>query len=180
MRPFLAALAASAITAAVCGTLTATARPRHVDTDYQAAYEELYDGLQKIDRATDRLRDKKGAQKIRRLVDTTLDRASAYLEQDDYYEYGVSDADFELMAERVSAATYADDQLALVQELAQSSYFTVAQVVALMKVCTYEDTRIEVAVALYPRISDPANWYLVNDGLTYSSSKRTLRERIGQ
>jgi hypothetical protein len=208
MRVLPVALAAAALAAALSGALlpgNATARSVYRDDDlstlraenkqlrsdlsyYQAAYDELDDGLTKIERAADRLRDRRAGAKIRRLAENAQDRAAQYVGgyEDGYYgndggyAYEVSETDFQTMAQRVSAATYADDQLALVKQLATSNWFSVAQVVALMKTCTYEDTRVEIAVSLYPRIVDPQNWYLVNDGFTYSSSKQSLRERIGQ
>lgn len=152
---------------------------------YQSAYDELHDGLIKVDRAADKLRDRRAGARISRIAENAIDRAEQYIDggrydDDDYYRsYGVSDTDFEKMSQRVAAAAYADDQLALVQELAKTNYFTVAQVVGLMKSVTYEDTRVDVAVALYSRVSDAENWYQVYDALTFSSSKKTLRERIG-
>jgi hypothetical protein len=206
MRALPAVLAATAATIAVSGFLpsddaSADHDRRRRDDDssevrrlrdelayYQQAYDEMHDGLVRIERAADKLRDRRAGAKIRRIAEDTLDRASETVnggsyDDGDYYDnwrYTVSDSDFSVMSQRVAGAAYADEQLALVQELAAANYFTVSQVVALMKSCTYEDTRIEAAVSLYPRIVDPENWYLVNDGFTYSSSKKTLRERLGQ
>jgi len=203
MRSHLAfALAAAAATAAIG---SATARPAYQDDSsaslraenqelkaelsyYQSAYDELADGLDRIDRAADALRDRKGKQRIQRLVETSRERADQYVagyerdgwgRDDGYGYYALSDAELARVVSRVQAESYTDDQLALIQEIAQISYFTADQVVTLMKLCTYEDTRIEVAAALYPRVVDSQNWYVVYDGLTYSSSKQTLRKRLG-
>jgi hypothetical protein len=210
MRALPVALASAALATALSGLLptgSATARPIYRDDDlatlraenkqlksdlsyYQSAYDELNDGLGKVERAADRLRDRRAGAKIRRIAENAQDRAAEYVGsyEDGYYgddsngtyRYQVTDADFDTMGKRVADATYADDQLALVKQLAASNWFSVSQVVGLMKLCSFEDTRIDVAVALYPRIVDPQNWYLVNDGFTYSSSKQSLRDRIGQ
>lgn len=167
---------------------------------YQSAYDEMADGLDRIDRAADQLRDRRSRTKIQRLVENTRDRAAHYVDgierdgwgrddvdvRDHRYDtsydgyYALTDSELKTVASRVSAESYADDQLALIKAVAKTSYFTVDQVVSLMKLCSYEDTRIEIAATLYPRVLDSQNWYLVYDGLTYSSSKKTLRERIGQ
>lgn len=159
---------------------------------YQSAYDEMAGGLDRIDRAADALRDRNARTKLQRLVDTTRDRAAYYVDaverdgwsrddrHDDYAYYALTDSELRTVISRVQAESYSDDQLALVKTVAQSSYFTTEQVVALMKLCAYEDTRIEIAATLYPRVVDNQNWYLIYDGLTYSSSKKTLRERIGQ
>lgn len=162
----------------VCLALPAAARPVHDGDDLRAenrrlrtAVDDLADGLDRIDRAADHLRDRRGAQRIHRLVADTLDRVQD--EGDD------STVDIDDLVARVQNATYSDQQLALVQEASVGS-FHVADVVRLMKACSYDDTRIEVAVALYPRIVDPGNWYQVVDGFDYASSIDTLRSRLGQ
>lgn len=209
------ALLAAATTAAVTGFLpTGDAVADHRDgyaTDsalraenkqlkaelsyYQSAYDEMADGLDRIDLAADALRDRKARTRLQRLIETTRDRAAHYIDgverdgwgredrldgHDDYGYYALTDSELKTMISRVQGESYADDQLALIKAVAQSNYFTADQVVALMKLCSYEDTRIEIAATLYPRVLDSQNWYLVYDGLSYSSSKKTLRERIGQ
>jgi hypothetical protein len=165
---------------------------------YQSAYDEMAEGLARIDSAAAGLRDRKARQRIERLVETTQERASYYVDgierdgwgrddlqtrdhrYDDLGYYALTDRELETVKSRVQAESYADEQLALIKTVASTSYFTADQVVSLMKLCSYDDTRVEVAAALYPRVIDSQNWYLVYDGLTYSSSKKTLRERIGQ
>ena len=208
MRAHLAvALLAAATTAVVTGLLPSgqatadhyTGRDGQVEVEnkqlrselayYQSAYDEMVLGLDRIDRAADKLRDRAGRKRIQTLVDTTRDRADQYvdgIERDgwghDYtaYDYALSDTELARVISRVQAESYSDEQLALIRSVARTSYFTADQVVSLMKLCAYDDTRVEVAAALYPRVVDGQNWYLVYDGLTYSSSKKTLRERIGE
>lgn len=207
------ALAAVAATVALSGLLPsgdATARPvrpsdsleqlrtqnAQLRTDlaaYQGAYDELSDGLDRVDRLSKSIRDRKTQRKLQRLVDDARDGAAHYLHdyEDDGYGGGyggghdtgyqaIGDVEFQKMVKRVTAASFADDQLEVVTAAAKVNYFTVDQVVALMKACTFEDTKIDVAAHLFSRIVDPNNWYLVYDGFTFSSSKKTLRERIGQ
>jgi hypothetical protein len=159
---------------------------------YQDAYAEMAEGLERIDDAADLIRDRKTRQRVQRLVDTTRDRAADYVDglerdgwgrddrYDDYGYYALTDSELKTVMTRVQAESYADEQLALIKTVAENSYFTADQVVSLMKLCSYDDTRVEVAATLYPRVVDSQNWYLVYDGLTYSSSKKTLRQRIGQ
>lgn len=164
---------------------------------YQAAYDEMADGLERIDDAADLIRDRKARVRIQRLVETTRERADRYVDElerdgwgrddvttrdhrDDYGYYALTDTELKSVITRVQAESYADEQLALIKAVAKNSYVTADQVVTLMKLCAYDDTRIEIAAALHPRVVDSQNWYLVYDGLTYASSKKTLRSRIGE
>jgi hypothetical protein len=157
---------------------------------YKKAYLEAMDGLADVEHAADRMRDRR-ARQLGRVAERARDRASDFVRDydrehapddgDDYYEYQpLTDAEFQAVYKRVAAASFADDQIALVKSVAKSSYFTVAQAATLMKACSFDDTRIEVAVILYPRIVDARNWYQIEDALSFSSSKATLRSRVGQ
>jgi hypothetical protein len=106
------------------------------------------------------MRDRR-ARQLGRVAERARDRASDYVRDydrgkaqdtgDKYYEYeALTDAEFQAVYKRVAAASFADDQIALVKSVAKSSYVTVAQAATLMKACSFDDTRIEVAVILYP------------------------------
>jgi hypothetical protein len=156
---------------------------------YKEAYAEAVEGLDDVERAANRMRDRR-ARQLGRLAERARDRASDMVrdyhdddrgnDDDDYAYQPLTDAEFQAVYKRVAAASFADDQIALVKSVAKSSYFTVAQAATLMKACSFDDTRIEVAVILYPRIVDSRNWYQIEDALSFSSSKQTLRSRIGQ
>ena len=44
-----------------------------------------------------------------------------------------------------------------------------------MKSCDFEDTRIQVAVILYPRVVDLEAWYRVYEALDFDASRTELR-----
>jgi len=37
---------------------------------------------------------------------------------------------------------------------------------------------VEAAVMLYPRVVDPGNWYVVEQAISFESSRRELRQRL--
>lgn len=92
----------------------------------------------------------------------------------------IDDRAFASLTAEVSRANFADDKLALVQTAAQANYFTVAQVVTLMKLASFDDTRVEIAVALAPRVLDGDKWFEVYGALSFSSSRDALRQRLGE
>jgi hypothetical protein len=91
----------------------------------------------------------------------------------------MSDQQFQRFLAAVDGATYASDQLGLVQQQASVSWFTAAQVGAIMDQFSYSTDKIEAAVTMWPRIVDPQNGYLVYQHLAYSSDRETLRQRVG-
>jgi hypothetical protein len=174
---------------------------------YQTGYDLLSDAISRVDRINSRSRDRRTQRDIQRTIERARRDAGPYIGNGDdggydggynggydgsgtpggYPNYPQGERRYQMPANqlnglvaRVRDASFADDQLALVREAAQLNWFSVAQVVALMKACSFEDTRIEIAVTLYPRIIDPQSWYTVYDAFDFSSSKQTLRQRTGQ
>jgi hypothetical protein len=48
-----------------------------------------------------------------------------------------------------------------------------------MKLASFDDTRVDIAVALAPRVLDGDKWFEVYGALSFSSSRDALRERLG-
>jgi hypothetical protein len=194
-RLLLTSLAAAAVAALVSGLVARDAVATHDSTAelraelhaYQAAYHEMADGLDRLEKVADRLRDRRAQRKLDRIIERTRERAADQLDdvhddddRDDDRERVVTAAELQRIVTKIEAESFSDDQLALVGAVAKASWFTADQVLAVMKACDWDDTRIEAAVLLYPRTVDADNWYLVYEAFTYSSSKRKLRERLGQ
>jgi hypothetical protein len=256
--PFLAAALAVGVTAPVVADY-ASARPVRPDWDrdrgdarlrqenellrrdlglYQQAYAELNDGLDRVERANRRNRDRRSMFMIDRATRDARERAAQYVqpwsyeqEQPDWRDdrdwrtlpqqpmprepmptpmppyaggsvrdgrtqppppvvvtpvtpvtpvrYAMAERDFASLTAQIGRASFADDKLGLVQTAAQTNYFTVAQVVALMKLASFDDTKVEIAVACAPHVVDGDKWFEVYGALSFSSSRDTLRQRVG-
>jgi hypothetical protein len=87
----------------------------------------------------------------------------------------MSPAEFRALLESFAAARFADDRVALVRTVAQHSLFTVEQVVHLMKAADFDDTRVKIAVLLYPRVVDLEAWYRVYEAVDFDGSRAELR-----
>jgi hypothetical protein len=175
---------------------------------YQQAYNELSAGLDQIERLNRRNRDRRLMWQMNRAIRDAYDRAGQYVQPWSYEQQqpdwrddddwrrvrdrrtdprppsmpaptAMNDRDFRALADQVGRAAFADDKLAVVQTAAQTNFFTVAQVVALMQLASFDDTRVEIAVTCAPRVLDGDRWFEVYGALTFSSSRETLRSRVG-
>jgi hypothetical protein len=184
--------AAAAFAGAGLSAHTADSRPVQVDPFAQLQAEnarlrrdvDAYrDALDDIDRINQRNRDRGARRAIDRVLgglqDQGRDRDRRDHDDRDAPRL-LSSADFSTLLAHVTAASFDQNKLDLVRAIAPQSVFTVDQVVALMQTSSFDETRIEIAATLRPRIVDPARWYLVYDALTFSSSRDTLRQRVGQ
>jgi hypothetical protein len=168
---------------------------------YQQAYAELSAGVDRAERANRRNRDRRSMTQIDRALREARDRAAQHVQpwaseqqQPDWRDKrdwrtqpqtlpaasrAMNDRDFRALTDQVGRASFADDKLAVVQTAAQTNYFTVAQVVALMKLASFDDTRVEIAAACAPHVVDGDKWFEVYGALSFSSSRDTLRDRVG-
>ena len=139
------------------------------------------DALGQIARANRRNHDRTTRRAIDRILDDLRDDDhDGDRDGDRDAAQAMTDDDFQRLLGQVAAAGFESDRLELVRGAARSSRFSSAQVVALMQQSGFDNTRIEIAAALYPRVVDPASWSVVYAALDFDASRDTLRQRVGQ
>lgn len=166
---------------------------------YEAAYNELAHGLERIEALNERRRTRGVKARIRRTIADSRSRAAALL--DDvrhappaevvvvepvpdhravYYETvePMTAAEHRALRNAVADASFTKDRLRLVEAAAEHNWFTVDQVVELMRAATFTDTRVEIGALLYPRVVDLRDWYKAYDALDFESSRGKLRKRV--
>ena len=198
-----AAFAATATTAAVSHNASADREEwsqrrgdgAQLRTDlayFEAAHLELTRGLERAEQAGRASSDPRTRASIQRIVDETRQRAGRFVGDDrtigprplpvepapDRYPT-LSQSDFDRLAARSKSMSSTDAQ-ETVRSAARGSYFTVDQAIVLLKACSYESSRVEVAVILYPRIIDLNRWFLIDEAFDYSSSRQQVRQRVQQ
>jgi hypothetical protein len=67
-----------------------------------------------------------------------------------------------------------------VRHAAQTNWFAAAQVASVMDLISFDDGKIDAAVAMWPRLTDPENSFVIFNKLTFESSKEKLRKRLGK
>lgn len=67
----------------------------------------------------------------------------------------------------------------LAQPVSQN-YFTAAQASRIIDTMRFPNEEIEAAVMLYPRVVDQGNWFLVEQAITFTSTRQELRQRLRQ
>lgn len=75
--------------------------------------------------------------------------------------------------------TFDDDKLAVINRLAGQTRFTTAEAMALADLCTFETSKADALVALYPAVSDPQRFGLALDILTFASTRREVESALG-
>lgn len=79
----------------------------------------------------------------------------------------------------VERETFDRDKLAVIQSLARTGRYTTAQARQLAATCSFDSTRADALVALYPSLVDPERFALALDVLDFSSTRRDVQQRLG-
>lgn len=85
---------------------------------------------------------------------------------------------FQQLLQTMQAASFENTRLNIFRQALSMNYFTSSQVRLLMDVFTFESYKIEVAKLAYNRTVDPSNYFLINNGFTFSSSVNQLNRYL--
>jgi Domain of unknown function (DUF4476) len=109
-----------------------------------------------------------------------------YNDEDEYFDNEgwdnsmnkMSVREFETLKESLRKEWFENNRLTSVKYIIQKSNFSTAQVKDLMMLFTFESNRLEIAKAAFRKTIDKENYYIVNEALTFSSSKDELARFI--
>lgn len=90
----------------------------------------------------------------------------------------VNDTEFEKIKRSINSKSFEDSKLTLAKQICNSKCLKSSQVRDIMKLFSYETTRLEFAKYAYQKVIDKDNYYLVNDAFQYESSIDELNESI--
>lgn len=175
-----------------------SARLQQAESDlvnYQAAYRELLAGLDRVERINDN-QSQKARKRIRKAVYRARRRAGSYVApapapvpapvpSEPGYEPVpqpgpeiISRRAFKRLLRSVEQKSFDSERLATIREAVQYNAFTVRHAIKLINACTFEDTKVDVAIALYPYVVDIDRWFQVYDAFTFASSRKKIERRI--
>ncbi|TCZ67320.1 DUF4476 domain-containing protein [Flaviaesturariibacter aridisoli] len=89
--------------------------------------------------------------------------------------YGaMNTSSFNALLQQVRAETFDNTKLTIIKDALATNRVTAVQVKQLMQLFTFDNDRLELAKAAYPRTTDKNNYFQVNDAFEFSSSKESL------
>lgn len=85
-------------------------------------------------------------------------------------QMGMPEADYLRLKTTIDNQSFDSNKLAIAKQAAAANRMTAAQVAGLVRMLTFESSKLELAKAAYANCVDRNNYYLVNDAFTFSSS----------
>jgi hypothetical protein len=78
----------------------------------------------------------------------------------------------------LNANAFDNQKTPFVEEYAKTRWFTSAQARDVLKAFSFDDGRGKAAVALYPRLTDPENFFVALEAFTFDSGRKAVREKL--
>ncbi len=86
--------------------------------------------------------------------------------------------DYEDAKKSISAKDFEDTKLSMAKQITGSNNLTAEQVRGIMKLFTFENSKLEFAKFAYSHCCDKSNYYKVNDAFEFDSSSTDLNNYI--
>lgn len=86
--------------------------------------------------------------------------------------------DFTSLVASINNSPFLDDKFKIIELSADENYFTMDQIIKLMKMWSFDDEKLRVLKIVYPEALDKANSFKLYDLVTFSGSKDTIKKLI--
>lgn len=119
----------------------------------------------------------------------TNTQTSATIAQQDHYvmpgysgpigcPWPMKNNDFNAAKNSIKKSSFEEDKLNTAKQVVRANCITTEQVKELMKLMSFEESKLDFAKFAYSRTYDPGNYFIVNEAFTFSSSVEQLSEFI--
>ena len=92
----------------------------------------------------------------------------------------MTDAAFTQLVSSVRSASFDEDKVGVVRDAARLNWFTTNQIASLMGLLSFDEGKIELAVAAFGHAVDPQNSFVLYKKLSFDDSREKLRKRISK
>lgn len=92
----------------------------------------------------------------------------------------MADGSFNQLVAAVRGASFDEDKTGVVRDAARLNWFSANQIATLMGLLSFDEGKIELAVAAWPHCVDPQNSFVLYKRLSFDDSRDTLRKRISK
>ncbi len=92
------------------------------------------------------------------------------------YDYYLDDASFSKLYNKIKKTNFDDNKFDLIEVASLGCYYSCAQVVRIMKIFSFDDSKIKVLSMMAPRIVDLQNAIIIYQQFNFESEKQKVGE----
>ncbi|HTA28182.1 MAG TPA: DUF4476 domain-containing protein [Bacteroidia bacterium] len=93
--------------------------------------------------------------------------------------YPMPHDDYESAKSSIAAKDFEDTKLTLAKQVNSSNCMSAEQIRGIMKLFTFENSKLDFAKSAYSHCSDKGNYFKVNDAFEFDNSSKELNDYIG-
>jgi hypothetical protein len=149
----------------------------------QAAAKEVVADLREARQLLKQINDRKTRDRLELLL-TRAERRTADLQKSLAILAGphkprpISAEEFAKFLQGVKGNTFDKDKVPFIENFAKNRNLSCEQVREILKTFSFDDGRGQAAVLLYPRVTDPENFFLALEVFTFDSGRKAVREKL--
>lgn len=92
--------------------------------------------------------------------------------------YGMNAYDFDNLRNSIGRLSFESSKMQVARQAIASNFFTSQQVAELIRLMTFESSKLDLAKAAYHKTIDRQNYFIINNTFTFESSIMDLNEYI--
>jgi hypothetical protein len=92
----------------------------------------------------------------------------------------MADGAFNQLVASVRGASFDEDKVGVVKDAARLNYFTANQIATMMGLLSFDEGKIDLAVAAFAHCVDPQNSFVLYKKLSFDDSREKLRKQISR
>ncbi len=96
----------------------------------------------------------------------------------DRHRTPISEADFSKLLDTIKDQSFDDDKVEFIKTFAKGRPLSSDQVKSILKTMSFDDGRTQVAILLYPSVTDPENFFDALKILPFESSRKQVMEAV--
>ncbi|MBN2611131.1 MAG: DUF4476 domain-containing protein [Bacteroidales bacterium] len=150
--------------------------PRHRE---QASKAELVAKVRRLEKRYERYLSYRDREELQRDVDEILMLIDELVADEIYFApQPISVSEFMRLKENISNAPFSDSKKQILAASAANHFFVIEQVIEVLDMLSFDDSKFEAIQILYPKVLDRENSYLLFNCLTFSSTKEKFDSYI--
>ncbi len=118
-------------------------------------------------------------------TETTQDQGGTYIVGETSTSTGgckgrssMTSTSFQSALESIQSKSFEDTKITTIKQIVKANCISVAQLSEIIKLLTFEESKVTIAKFAYDYVSDTNNYFQINDLFTYSSSVDELNEYL--
>lgn len=118
-------------------------------------------------------------------TETTKDQGGTYIVGETSTSTGgckgrssMTSTNFQSALESIKSKSFEDTKITTIKQIVKANCISVSQLSQIIKLLTFEESKVEIAKFAYDYVSDTNNYFQINDLFTYSSSVDELNEYL--